>query len=161
MLSLSQTTGYAILALACMEGPSGSPILVRDVAKAAGIPKPYLSKLIHALAQRGLVSTKRGYKGGVVLAREPQQISLLEIAEAVEGNEWLDRCVLGLEECNDERACPMHEHWKVVRGRIRSELETIHLATVAEFERRRQTILAPAEAQEDTADPQEDSSTEE
>ncbi len=145
MLSLSQTTGYAVLALACMEGPSGSPILVRDVAKAASIPKPYLSKLIHALAQRGLVTTKRGYKGGVVLARDPEQISLLEIAEAVEGSEWLDRCVLGLEECSDERACPMHEHWKPTRASIRAELENINLATVAEFEMRRQTIRPPSE----------------
>lgn len=146
MLSLSQTTGYAILALACMEGPAGAPILVRDVAKAAGIPKPYLSKLIHALAQRGLVATKRGYKGGVVLAREPEQITLLEITEAVEGEQWMDRCILGLEECSDERACPMHELWKPSRARIRGEMEQITLARVAEFERHRQNLPRPGAA---------------
>ncbi|GEM_PF-54051 len=136
MFCLSQTTGYAILALACLDGPDGNPVQVRDVADFTGISKPYLSKIIHALGAKGLVETKRGRKGGVLLARDPRAITVIEVARAVEGNEWAQRCVLGLAECSDERACPMHFFWKPLAQTIRERLEELTLAQVAEFESR-------------------------
>ncbi len=134
MFCLSQTTGYAILALACLDGPGGQPALVRDIAEYTGISKPYLSKIMHALAAKGLVETRRGYKGGVQLARDPATISLQEVAEAVEGGQWSERCVLGLAECSDARACPLHAFWRPIADAIRERLNTVTLQQVAEFE---------------------------
>jgi Rrf2 family protein len=134
MFCLSQTTGYAILALSCLGGPGGQPTLVRDIARYTGISKPYLSKIMHALAAKGLVETKRGYKGGVALARPPEQITLLDVAEAVEGNQWMCRCMLGLAECSEDRACPVHAFWKPLQEKIGNQLRELTLAQVAEFE---------------------------
>ena len=86
MLCLSQTTGYAILALSCLEEGDGENwILVKDIATCTGIPKPYLSKILHSLQGSGLIRAKRGYRGGFALARPSSRINLLEIAAAVEG----------------------------------------------------------------------------
>ncbi len=63
MLSLSQTTGYAILALGCLERSGTQWILARDIASRAGIPLPYLSKILHALVRPGLIHAKRGHRG--------------------------------------------------------------------------------------------------
>ncbi len=134
MFCLSQTTGYAILALACVPGPDRQPVLVRDISRGTGISKPYLSKIMHALASKGLVETKRGYKGGVLLTRPPEKISLIEVAEAVEGAAWLDRCILGHTGCSDERACPLHSFWQPIQEQVRERLRTMTLAQVAEFE---------------------------
>ncbi len=142
MLSLSQTTGYAILALSCLDGCHDQWVLARTIAKCTGVPLPYLSKLLHALAGSGLIHAKRGYRGGFQLARAADQISLLQIAEAVEGQSWLPRCLLGLEECSDQRACPTHAFWKKERARIEAELAGMTLNDVARFEKQRGTRLS-------------------
>ena len=134
MLSLSQTAGYVIVAMSQMNPPEGPPRLVKDVAKDAGIPSAYLSKVVHQLGESGLLYSRRGRNGGVTLARSPDEINLLQICEAVEGREWLGRCLLGLEVCSDERACPTHEFWKPLREKVRSRLSSLTLADIMRFE---------------------------
>lgn len=134
MLPLNQTAGYAVLALGLMPDPGNQPVLVRDIAEAADIPKPYLSKLVHQLAARGLIYTRRGYKGGVTLARPAAQITLVEIAEAVGGHPIKYPCVLGLAECSDERACPLHEFWCETIERVHEKLAATTLADTAKFQ---------------------------
>lgn len=139
MLPLSQTAGYAVLALSCLRDPGGEPTLVQDVADRTGIPKPYLSKLMNILGRKGIVKTKRGNQGGVVLAKAAAEITLDQIQELVEGTDWRDACVLGLSHCSDERACPAHDFWKTERDRIFHVLKEITLAEVAAFEQSTRT----------------------
>lgn len=141
MLSLSQTTGYAIQALAHLDGPDGDSKFIRDVAEATGVPQAYLAKLIQKLVEAGLVESKKGYWGGIKLARPASQITLLEISNAIDGPRWMGQCLLGLEECSDARACPAHEFWKSARNLIRDTLTRTKLADVAEFESRKQIKL--------------------
>ena len=133
MMSLSQTTGYAIQALACVAEQDGAAMAVKDIAKAADIPAAYLAKIVRALYVRKLVIAKRGFKGGVRLARDPAQITVLQISEAIDGQQYLCQCLLGNEVCSDERTCPTHEFWKSERARIREELSRKTLADVVAF----------------------------
>jgi len=130
MLSLSQTTGYAIEALAHLHPPGGPPLLLRDIARLARVPAAYLAKRMPDLVAAGLVASRRGQRGGLVLARDPAEITLLQISEAVEARRWLDGCLLGLAECSDARACPVHEFWKPMRARIEQTLRSTTLAAV-------------------------------
>ncbi len=84
MTSFSQTTGYAIEALACLARSGEESMLVREIAESTTLPLPYLAKVFNRLSESGIVESKRGYKGGVKLARPPETISLLEINSAVE-----------------------------------------------------------------------------
>ncbi len=140
MLSLSQTTGYAVLALGCLEECGGRLVLARDIAACTGIPLPYLSKLLHTLRGRGLIHGKRGYRGGFSLSRPAARISLAEVAEAVEGPQWLPDCLLGLTDCTPEVLCPTYAFWKVERKKIERELRRTTLADVAAFLRKRGMI---------------------
>lgn len=117
-------------------------MLAKDIAKCTGISLPYLSKLLNALNGSGLIRAKRGYRGGFQLARSAKDISLLDVVESVEGRKWLPECLLGLDECSDDRACPTHAFWKRERSRIEKELKRQTLRDVAEFERRRGMRLA-------------------
>jgi Rrf2 family transcriptional regulator, iron-sulfur cluster assembly transcription factor len=130
MLSLSQSTGYAIQALACLEAEGGRARLIRDVAEESGVPGPYLAKIFKRLAAAGLIVSKRGHKGGTWLRRPPGEISLLEIGTAIDGRAWMGQCVLGLADCSDRRGCPTHEFWKRERVRIEDELRRTSLADV-------------------------------
>jgi len=138
MLCLSQSVGYAIQALTSLEGGSAKSRLIRDIAASADIPPAYLAKLIKRLADANLVYSKRGIKGGTWLRRPAAEISLLEISEAIDGRKWLGRCLLGLDECTDQRACPTHDFWKVARADIERKLKETSLADVIAFEQRKQ-----------------------
>ncbi len=138
MLCLSQSVGYAIQAMTCLEDGSAGSRLIRDIAAKAEIPPAYLAKLIKRLADSDLVYSKRGISGGTWLKRPAKEISLLEISEAIDGKKWIGRCLLGLEECSDQRACPTHEFWAQNRARIEKQLRGTSLADVAAFEKRKQ-----------------------
>jgi Rrf2 family protein len=140
MLPLSQTAGYAVLALSCLQDPGGTPALVQDVAARTGIPRAYLSKLMNQLTHKGLVLAKRGNKGGVTLAQPAQEITLDIIAEAVDGDAWRRECLIGLSTCSDERGCPTHSFWKEERERIYAHLQQNTLADIAHFERNTRTL---------------------
>lgn len=139
MLCLSQSVGYAIQALSCLADSKSPSRLIRDIAAEAAIPPAYLAKLIKRLADADIVVSKRGIKGGTWLRRDPSEITLLEISEAIDGRRWLGKCLLGLDECSDERACPTHSFWKVARGNIEKKLEETTLRDVVLFEQIRKS----------------------
>lgn len=142
MLCLSQTTGYAVLALSCMDNPcNGRWVIAKEVSECTGIPQAYLSKILHSLGGSGLIQAKRGYRGGFTLARPADQISILDITEAVEGEAWLPKCLLGLADCSQLRACPTHDFWSKECCKIEVELRRTTLRVVAEFERSRGTHI--------------------
>lgn len=128
MMCLSQTTGYAIRALGCLGDDTCHPHLIRDVARCSGVSKPYLAKVFNKLSNSGLVTAKRGYRGGIALARPAHEIALLEIVKAVEGEKWIGPCLLGIEECAASQRCPTSDLWKRISLEIETALKTTTLA---------------------------------
>jgi len=135
LLSLAKTSGYAILALGCLQESADRFVLAKDIAKCTGVPKPYLAKILNSLVEHNLVTTKRGRTGGFGLARPASQISVLEIAEAVEGASWNSQCILGLPPCSARRKCPLHAFWIKQLTAMRKKLQSITVADAAKFER--------------------------
>jgi Rrf2 family protein len=132
MLPLSQTTGYAVRALRCLQEPGGKPVLVEEVAEYTGIPRSYLSKLIHKLAKKGLVHARRGHHGGVVLARPSTEITLEDLSEAIDGVAWRKRCLMGLLGCSAENPCMLHGFWHKTLDDTMAKLRSVSLADLAE-----------------------------
>ena len=122
--SYSQTTGYAIEALACLARRRPDSMLVREIASETEIPLPYLSKIFQRLAEAGIVESKRGYKGGVRLTREPDAISLLEINMAAES---------GRSDTTEESPRP-GTFWQAFHQSYRDKLAAMTLADVVEYE---------------------------
>ena len=133
MMSLSQTTGHAVRALACLAGCTTPPASIKDVSHCAGVPQPYLAKIVKRLNEAGIVASKRGSKGGIWLARPARLISLYEVAEAVEGSDFLGSCLYGFDACSDARDCPVHGFWVKTRDSIRRELVRTKLSDVLDF----------------------------
>lgn len=136
MLSLTQTTGYAVRALGCLADGGAEFLMARQVSDCTGIPLPYLSKVLNTLAREGLIEAKRGYLGGFRLRRPASALSLLEVADAVEGPEWRNACLLGLDRCHTEDPCPAHPFWERHRTEIEGELGRLTVADMAECEHR-------------------------
>lgn len=129
-MHLSKTAGYAIHALSCIESVGCQPRFIRDIAECTGIHKPYLAKIVNQLAHRGLVNAKRGYRGGITLARPPEEVTLLQIVEAVEGDHWISSCMFGLQTCPANHECPAHAAWQRIREQIEALLRDTTLADV-------------------------------
>jgi Rrf2 family protein len=100
---------HAVLYLAQMK--HGDRIATSNVAKAQHIPSPFLAKIISQLSTAGLLHTSRGARGGVMLAREPKDITLLEVIEAVDGPIQLKECVSSDGVCTFGDDCPIKSVW--------------------------------------------------
>lgn len=113
----SPTCQHALRALIYLaEKNSPRPVLVREIADAAGVPRQSLAKILHALRNKGLVRSTKGPGGGYQLARPGEMMRVVEVIEAVDGHiELRKACVLGLDECTDVASCALHNVWKVFR----------------------------------------------
>ena len=82
-----------------------------QIAQEQPIPPSFLAKIVSQLSVAGLLQTSRGARGGVSLARVPEQISLLEVVEAIDGPILLNECVAGNGTCTFGDDCPMQSIW--------------------------------------------------
>lgn len=133
MIPLSRSAGYACLAMSVLNEPGGDFVLVEDIAARMGFPRFYIGKLMNRLKVAGFVHARRGHHGGVVLALPAKEISLALIAEAIDGREWRENCLLGFLTCSDERACPAHGFWRETRDSIHHCLSETTLEKIRVF----------------------------
>jgi Rrf2 family protein len=132
MMGATERTRYAIHAMLCVARQSCEVRQVEDIARCAGLPRFYTAKVVRKLTRAGLLSSRRGRGGGFVLTRSPDQITLLEIVQAVEGSDWLPSCLLGLNPDECIRLCPSYEPWARARTDILALLGKVHLSDLLE-----------------------------
>ena len=82
-----------------------------QIAEEQKIPPSFLAKIVSQLSVAGLLQTSRGARGGVSLARAPEEISLLEVVEAIDGPILLNDCVSNHSSCSFGDDCPMRPVW--------------------------------------------------
>ena len=124
---------YAIRALTHLAlYQTDRPIQVKDIAETEGIPRHFLAKILNRLTYKGLVRAVRGPGGGFRLTKPPQEISVRDIVESIDGfDEIRNRCVLGLDDCSDSNPCAMHHSWKGFRERFLGEVSGLSLADLS------------------------------
>ena len=133
---------YAIRTMAYLaRAPSDERVQVKEIAEAEAIPAPILAKVLQQLARSNLVDSFKGPGGGFSLNRAPSVINLYEIFRVVDGVEDLDRCAVGLAECNDFAPCPLHDTWKSVRVHLLQYLKKTTLEEMAGAVDRKKELL--------------------
>lgn len=100
----------AVLFLAMKK--NGSPIRLKDISSALRIPHHFLSKILQTLERDEIVISRKGLNGGFELGREPSKIHLIDVVRAIDGEAFLDHCVLGFPRCGSQNPCPVHSLWK-------------------------------------------------
>jgi Rrf2 family transcriptional regulator, nitric oxide-sensitive transcriptional repressor len=104
----SQTVEYALRAMVCLADPARMPQTNRRIAKITKVPAAYLSKVLQNLRDARLVDAHRGVQGGFLLSRPAEQITILQVVNAVEPIRRIVVCPLGLES-HGARLCPLHK----------------------------------------------------
>src|SRR5699024_378981 len=101
-----------------------------QIAECTRLETPTVSKLLKRLAHAGLVRSFRGANGGYQLAREPADINLAEIVEAMEGPLAMTACSMADGQCNLEPYCNMRGTWLRINQVVESALQAMSLADV-------------------------------
>lgn len=119
---LSYTAEYALRAVLYIAQHASPERLVRtdQVAEALGVPRNYLSKILHQLARQGVLQSSRGVQGGFRLAAPVDELVLARIIEHFDPISPQRTCILGRADCNDARPCPAHNRWKGISQQVRS-----------------------------------------
>jgi Rrf2 family protein len=120
---------HAVLHLAQIK--NGSRTATSIVAKEQHIPPSFLAKIIAQLSVAGLLQTSRGAHGGVTLAREPKNITLLEVIEAIDGPIQLNECVGSDKGCAFNENCPIKSVWCEAQAELVTRLKKTDFAQLA------------------------------
>jgi len=103
----SLTVEYAMRAVLALAGGDGTPMTTKQIASTMKVPQSYLSKVLQSLVRGGLVYSTRGLNGGFVLARAADQLTMLDIMNAVSPIKRIESCPLDLDSHSSD-LCPLH-----------------------------------------------------
>jgi Rrf2 family protein len=111
-MQITRQADYAVRAVLYLAqlGPE-QRAATSQIAQEEQIPPSFLAKIVSQLSVAGLLQTSRGARGGVSLARSPEEISLLEVVEAIDGPILLNECISGSGTCTFGESCPMRPVW--------------------------------------------------
>lgn len=112
----------AVLYLARME--PNKKAATSQIAEEQHIPPSFLAKIISQLSIAGLIQTSRGARGGVSLAHSPDEISVLEVVEAIDGPIELNQCTTNPDVCVFGEDCPIHDLWCTTQVELVEKLRT-------------------------------------
>ena len=111
---------------------SEKPRLIRDIAKSQQISEKYISRLVIALRKAGMIRSVRGVNGGFHLAMKPEDITLLDVIEVMEGPVSIVDCVSAPKRCALSGDCAPREIWCKLNDEIRGLMRQTTLADILE-----------------------------
>jgi len=126
---LSNTCKYGIRALVyiAVTSKNGEKVGIKQISSDLKLPMPFLAKILQSLARQKILSSSKGPHGGFSLVRDPRDINLIEVIEAIDGNDVFSKCVLHNDNCksvdNTKVACTLHEDYVRARQRIEKLFE--------------------------------------
>jgi Rrf2 family protein len=120
----SKTTEYAIRAVIFLSVKTTpqSLIGVNEIAENLNFPPAFLGKVLQDMVRKGLIISVKGPGGGFYLNEKTLDYTILDIVELIEGLGFLDKCGLGINSCNLENPCPIHDQYKSVPEKMRKAL---------------------------------------
>ena len=104
-----------------------APVPLRDIARREQISLPYLEHLIAPLIKSGIILSTRGTRGGVSLARSPEEIRLSEVIGLLEGSIAPVECINNAAVCNRSGFCVTRDIWLELKTAMDGILESTTL----------------------------------
>lgn len=111
------------------EGRRVSP---KEIAKEINSPEAFTAKILQALVRHKVINSVKGAYGGFEVNKNDLKfIKLSQIVKAIDGDGIYNGCGLGLETCDENHPCPVHEKFKGIRDELKHMLETTSLEELA------------------------------
>jgi Rrf2 family protein len=130
-MKLSQAAELAIRGVQVLaQRDNEQPVPLDVICQSRDLPKQYLVKIFSLLARADIVTPVRGKHGGYLLSRAPQDVTILEVIEAIEGPIAVNRCQETPPKCDNEK-CPIRPIWGEIQEFIEKKLSSVTLADAA------------------------------
>jgi Rrf2 family protein len=135
-MKLSTRVRYGVrLMLSLAENWGNGPVLLRDIARREEISEKYLSLIVIPLRTKGLINSTRGAHGGYTLARPPEEITIEQILEAIEGRPSLVDCIGNSSRCSRADECVTRDVWAALGDTITQALDSVSLHQLIEMKK--------------------------
>ena len=133
MLKLTKKADYGLIALKHLAvNQANGSCSAKDIADSYGIPLPLLSKILQKLARTGFLRSEHGTNGGYQLARDPRDISALEIIKTIDGPIFLTSCFTEHGMCSHSERCSVREPLRKVHEGILKLLSSITISDMSQ-----------------------------
>lgn len=124
---IKRNTDYAFRALVFLASNPGAVVSASEIAAKGDVPFNFLQKILQKLVSKGLVKSHRGVQGGFSLAKDPSQVTLLEVIEAIQGKLAVNRCFFGKDSCPRAHKCRLKSRWLDIENKIIDVIQTYTL----------------------------------
>ena len=125
----SNTVEYALRAIVYLAYEAPDARTTAQISTATKIPKDYLAKILQGLAKKNIVMTQRGVGGGIALVKTPEELTILDVVNAVEPIGRIQSCPLGLA-AHGVRLCPLHKRMDSAMAAVEKAFRETTLAEV-------------------------------
>lgn len=125
-MMLSNSSKYALKAVLylALHTDENNKMMVKDISERINVPKAYIAKLLQELSKRKIISSTKGPKGGFYLNPSNRNETIIQIIEVIDGKKKMESCLLGLEDCDEQKPCPIHRLISPSRSKMIALLET-------------------------------------
>ncbi len=127
MLKLSKLTDYATVILSYMAKDQVKMHAAQEISEVTGISLPTVSKILKQLVNAQVLTSVRGAKGGYLLARSPDKITVAAVINVLEGPIALTECSASHENCGHAAGCDIQSNWNLINQKVFNALESVTL----------------------------------
>lgn len=127
MLRLSKMADYGTVVMTALISEPERSRSAAEIAAGIHVPAPTVSKILKMLARGGLVASLRGAKGGYLLARPADEISLADIIDTMDGPIGMTECSVTPGLCSQEAGCVVRANWQRINREVLGVLQAITL----------------------------------
>ena len=134
MSMFSKACEYGIRAaiFIATKSSKGIRVGIKDVAKEIDSPEPFTAKIMQILTKNGIIESSKGVGGGFEVSNEAvKTIKLIQIVDAIDGDNIYKGCGIGLKECSEIHPCPVHKDFKKIRELLLAMLTNTTLEELA------------------------------
>ena len=132
---ITRATEYAVRAIIFLaQQPKDGIVLKKDICRTQEVTPAFLTKIFQPLIKAGIVNSQRGVGGGFLLAKDPSEVTMLDILEAEEGKLKLNHCLVDADFCQRDAYCAAHVVWHDAQQEMAEVLKRYSIADLVRQE---------------------------
>jgi Rrf2 family protein len=125
---VTREADYAVRCILCLSQEAGRTVSATEISKSASIPRSFVAKILQRLSKKELVKSVQGIAGGFQLAKEPGEVNLLEVIEAIQGPVATNLCAVDNRLCDNSSNCSVHPVWVKLKQITENQLREVTFA---------------------------------
>lgn len=129
MLKISKLSDYGFIIVAYLT--VGKKVNASDISRDTHIPLPTVNKILKKLVSKSVLNSFKGKYGGFVLNRQKEDVSFLDVIEAIDGKFGITECAISNTVCDLQKICLIQSKIKVVDSEIKNILTSKKISSIS------------------------------